>query len=167
MIVGTSQEVEDLRRTSPDIDFGVMFPSKIAARKDLSLSTSLVMPSAKVAYSTQANKFLEFLTRTEQFTQLFERNRSIKFVPSQTESLTNIPSESLFGAFADTAPIAEKINTPNYDKMKEVYNTFLRDFYIENFDRRGRTPSYNTLIIQAKALESQLKDILRVEIPTN
>lgn len=166
MIVGTIAEVEELRKSSPQIDFGVVFPSKIAARKDISLSTSLIMPNAKVAFSTQANKFIEFLTRTEQMTQIFERNTSVRFIPSQTESLTSIPSESVFAAFADIVPVAEKINTPDYESMRDIYNDFLHEFYEENFILARREPNYNNLNIESSSTESKLRDLVKIEIPT-
>lgn len=161
MILVRSNDIKSILETAPGLDFATVFPAKVGSIRNISISTSLAIPYTTPNYSA-AYAFLEFISRPEKGTRLFEAQRYEAFVPAQIESQKAIPDNSPYSIFSDISPTSIRFVSSNQELASEGIEKYLINFYRVN---QGNFASGGGVDINASSLIDSLKKILPTPIP--
>jgi multiple sugar transport system substrate-binding protein len=138
MVLASSADIDTIKSKNPTLQFGTVMAPRISSIKNISISTSVAAPAVGTN-PTQVVKFLDFLSRPEIGTYIFENQKSSTFVPSQQKSLNDIPASSPFAVFSNINPTAQKFLSPRPASTFTILEDFLTDSFIENF-KNGLIP---------------------------
>ena len=128
MMFAKSEDIDDIKRLNPNINFKVTLTPKISIMKGVSLSKSLIIPQ-RSKYYQESMKFIDYLTETENLLKLFEAKSKYTFVPAQLEALNSIPKESIFSSFSDVYTVSQRIKCHDEDELNELVENFLLSVY--------------------------------------
>jgi len=165
MVLVRSQDIDQIKSRNPNLKFVTVLPARIGVIKNISLSNSLALPRVK-KNQTQALKFLEYLSRTEVGNSMFNLKNTNTFIPSQLESLNQIPKESHFSVFSSLDPTAEKFITPDYTATSKIMNTYLTDIFKDNYSRLQPGDKLKEFRADPTPLERNLNEFIKAKFKT-
>ncbi len=160
MILVTGRDIDYIQKINPNLKFVTVLPARIGGIRDISLSTTLVMPSSRPYYA-QSQRLIEYMTRPSTTTKLFNAKNRNTFIPAQLESLASIPKESPFAVFFDICPNAERFKTPDYENTNELLKKYLQDGFNRNFGQLAKGQKLQTFVAPSSNLQASLNDLLK------
>lgn len=164
MIIVRSGDIDKIKASQPDLQFATVLPARIGGIKNISLSTSLASPLGR-PYTAQTVKFLEYLSRPEHGTKLFNSTNRKTFVPAQLQSLSQISRESPFSVYSDINSNAERMAAPDFEATSKVLKNFLSENFEATFAKA--TPgSVTKFKFDSNRLQTQLNALLLSPTPS-
>jgi ABC-type glycerol-3-phosphate transport system substrate-binding protein len=155
MMLVKSEDIDQIQKLNPNMEFVTVLPAKIGSIQNISLSRSLATIKTR-PNAAEAMKFIEFLTRSENGTKLHNANNRNTFIPAQRESLASIPKNSHFSVFANINPSAKKFKVPFYTESTAAIRTFLQESYTKNFSGIKKGDPIKNFDYNLSQLESSL-----------
>jgi ABC-type glycerol-3-phosphate transport system substrate-binding protein len=165
MVLVRPADIDTIVALNPKLKFNTVLPAKIGGISDISLSTSLAMPKSR-PYQQQAQKFVEYLSRPDTGTKLFMGENRNTFVPSQLESLNEIPKDSPFAVYSDIAPSVEKFVSPDFEETSKILRNSLTQGYKDTFGKLTNGQKPVRFIMSSAVIQQDLNNLVKVLNPT-